>query len=604
MNKILSMLAIMTSAAVLTGCDEYDHIYDEDCASVVRFDKFGEQIVKISPKKVVSHEVKLLRSGHDISRPMKAHVSVMTGEEWQKYAESYGMQSYNPIPAGCFTLGDAGDGESTAVDFKGNEKASVFTVNLDGGKIAAYEAQLLADNEIYADEDPVMCLPVRVVLADDGAVNNERKDMVINVMLGGFGGIETTADFMNFASAVNKGKRYDRWTNDAGEVELLADIDLSGVTDWTPIGSVSNDGYSTSTPFSSINPFKGVFDGKGHCIKGLKVKYDVTGRLVYGIFGAVENAIIRNVNIGDSNGSETWEFTGKAPDSSTFGTLAGFARNSTFTNCNNYVNINFNADKNNNKPVMIGGIVGTITNCTIGGATAADGCTNYGDIHTGHLSCLKSSQTSLLQGGIVGLTSFTDNNYLSYCVNRGHLSSPSGRTGGMVGSLSKGNLYRCDNYGTIEDDLVGQHKDLPKEVTFAYKRMGGMIGGTADLRGLPAFSVTECTNYGNVLSHLGCRAGGMVGHCQMQLIGCRNAGVILSDFHIEAGKPTYRHGPAWLAGWAGVTTDTFTNARGCVRGGRVGEYSQYKDNPDSAPEATDENAFCFNYKEYDPSINK
>ena len=39
---------------------------------------------------------------------------------------------------------------------------------------------------------------------------------------------------------------------------LSADIDLSDY-DWTPIGNASN-------------PFKGNFDGRGHCVNGLKVK--------------------------------------------------------------------------------------------------------------------------------------------------------------------------------------------------------------------------------------------------------------------------------------------------------------------------------------------
>ncbi len=596
------MLAIMAGMVVLTGCDEYDYMYDADCASVVRFEEYGEQKAKVPSVGVAKHEVKLLRSGHDISQPMQAYVRVMTDAEWVKYVENYNLDGYNRVPDNCFTLGDTAT-DSLAVEFSENQKAQVFTVNFNGAKVAAYENELMDKQPADAD-NPVMCLPVRVTFAEGGSINNERKDFIIKVTMLGVGGIETTADFLQFANKVNQGKSYERWTNEAGEVALLADIDLSGVDEWTPIGAVSNDGYSTTTPFAAVNPFKGVFNGNGHCIKGLKINQDLTGKLVYAVFGSVENATIKNVTIGDKNGSETWEFTGTAPKSSTFATLVGFAKNSVITNCHNYVNVNFNADCLSNNPVMLGGIVGTIMSSTVGGDSPADGCVNYGDIHIGRLTNLKMSQTSMLQGGIVGLTSLADDNYLKYCVNRGYLSSPSGRTGGIAGSITRANLYRCDNYGTIEDDRIGQHAALTIETTRAYKRMGGIAGGTDDMRTLPKFSVTECVNYGNVLSHLGCRAAGMIAHCQMQLIGCRNAGVILSDFSIESGKPTYRHGPGWLAGWAGVNTDTFKNAKDCVRGGRVGDYSLYKDNPDSAPEATDENAFCFNYQEYDPSLNK
>ena len=39
-------------------------------------------------------------------------------------------------------------------------------------------------------------------------------------------------------------------------------------------------------------------------------------------------------------------------------------------------------------------------------------------------------------------------------------------------------------------------------------------------------------------------------------------------------------------------------------GGKVGDFTQYKDNPDSAPDATVDNAFSYKNAEYfDPSIN-
>ena len=50
-------------------------------------------------------------------------------------------------------------------------------------------------------------------------------------------GIATGADLVAFAKAVNAGGSTSRWENASGEVVLLNDIDLSGLTEWTPIGA-------------------------------------------------------------------------------------------------------------------------------------------------------------------------------------------------------------------------------------------------------------------------------------------------------------------------------------------------------------------------------
>ncbi len=76
-------------------------------------------------------------------------------------------------------------------------------------------------------------------------------------------------------------------------VKLTADIDLGGQSKdakWTPIGKGA--GYS-------FVPFKGTFDGDGHVISGMDVDAEYAG-----LFGAVENATIRNVIVrGTVNGT-------------------------------------------------------------------------------------------------------------------------------------------------------------------------------------------------------------------------------------------------------------------------------------------------------------
>ena len=64
------------------------------------------------------------------------------------------------------------------------------------------------------------------------------------------------------------------------------------------------------------------------------------------------------------------------------------------------------------------------------------------------------------------------------------------------------------------------------------------------------------------------------------------------------------HGPGWACGYSSKSTDTWTNVSACTMGGKVGDFSQYRDNPESAPDATVDNAFSYKNDEYfDPSIN-
>lgn len=73
--------------------------------------------------------------------------------------------------------------------------------------------------------------------------------------------------------------------NMAGNFTLENDIDMTGV-DFTPIGIEGN---------TSVAKFTGIFDGKGHIIKGLK--YDNADKGEVGLFSQTENATITNLGI-------------------------------------------------------------------------------------------------------------------------------------------------------------------------------------------------------------------------------------------------------------------------------------------------------------------
>ena len=82
--------------------------------------------------------------------------------------------------------------------------------------------------------------------------------------------IYTAADLANISNDLS------------GVYYLQNDIDLSGYTNWTPIGTGNDNGQY----------FNGVFDGQGHTISGLTMSGD--GYTYSGLFG-VSRGIIRNV---------------------------------------------------------------------------------------------------------------------------------------------------------------------------------------------------------------------------------------------------------------------------------------------------------------------
>ena len=417
------------------------------------------------------------------------------------------------------------------------------------------------------------------------------------------GGISTAADLVNFAKAVNNGTSTSRWQNEAGEIVLLNDIDMSSVSGWTPIGDIDASNYTTAEPYIAVHPFSGTFNGQGYAIKNLDASANLTnGRLSYGLFGSIENATVKNLVLGDAGTTVTWTMSGTAPKYTVIAPLVCFAKKSVIEACTNYYNVDFTADNKAGEFVALSGLTGVILSATIGGESKAQGCVNRGFVRTGAISNTANGGTGMQTAGICAFMSKAEGGKLNYCTNYGDISCPTGRTGGIVATLMYGNLYNCENRGTIEDDKVGQYAGKEASTTYNYKRMGGIVGGTDDLKTKPEYTVESCTNHGNVMTHLSVRTGGIIGHSNIQIIGCVNKGAVLGDVFTE-GNGTNRHGPGWLCGYSGASTATWTNCKACVCGGYVGDYSQYKDDPTSAPDATNGNAFCHANQNFDPSIN-
>ena len=409
----------------------------------------------------------------------------------------------------------------------------------------------------------------------------------------GQGGISNAADLLAFANAVNAGAGTSRWQDETGAVILNNDIDMSEITTWTPIGKVES-GHTT------VNPFTGVFDGKGFAIKNLRANFTIgmESNLGYGLFGAIQNATIRNLKVGSEDSENQFSISGTAVSGITIGGIAGYSENSVIEACSNYVNIAFEAEDPAGILVSLGGITGTLNGGTLGGEKKVYATINYGNVYTGKIANEANGGTGMQVAGICGYMLKITPALLNYCINYGDVSAPTGRGGGLVATADLGVISNCENYGTVEDDKVGQYQGVPAELTYNVKRQGGLVGALTQDK----VSLEYCTNHGDVYSHLSCRTGGFVGHNTGVIIGCVNKGTILADTYTE-GNGVNKHGAGWACGYSKASSGEYINVKGCAKGGRVGDFSTYKGNPAGAPEATDNNAFSHKPETYDPSIN-
>ena len=109
--------------------------------------------------------------------------------------------------------------------------------------------------------------------------------------------IATAAELAAFAEAVDGGDTFAGKT-----VALGADIDLSGVANWNPIGieKGSNGKFGTYTETDSV--FAGTFDGRMHTVKGMTVTGSYTEPANVGLFSALnKTAVVKNLLIEDAD---------------------------------------------------------------------------------------------------------------------------------------------------------------------------------------------------------------------------------------------------------------------------------------------------------------
>lgn len=403
----------------------------------------------------------------------------------------------------------------------------------------------------------------------DGVDNVIIKPLSFTAILGAPTGIRNAEDLRNFAISFNRGGNIDKYVLD-GEVKLVSDIDMSGV-DWSDLSIGGKVIPSTTSTNTAVNytaesvVFERTFNGAGFTIKNIDWVFNVAdGNISHGLFSLLGNeAVVKDLTL---SGKITVK--GNAPQGATVGAFAGYSEG-TVTNCVNNVNIHFEGDCADNIAVNIGGIAGSLNNGSI------IECVNNGALTCAALTNTKANTNgSMHQGGIAGFTA--GKALIDKCVNNGGISSPTGRCGGLVGAMLAGTLSNSTNKGLVQDDVNGTQPSG----SHGNKRLGGLAGGTTG-----DASIDKCVNEGNVFSQLGCRTGGFAGHNEGPITDCENKGIILSDMIVVG---TANHGAGWACGY----NKDVTGILNCTMGGKVGDYSVYKNNPGSAPAATYKNAVC------------
>lgn len=299
--------------------------------------------------------------------------------------------------------------------------------------------------------------------------------------------IENPSQLRRMAYVVNEynagNLRADNIDYSKAYYKLTADIDMTGLTDWEPIGSSP---CTTDLQMPENDIFSGSFDGDGHSIKGFSLLHrSTTPNCAYGLFGILGSATISNLEI---EADIHLYCSADRGESIALGALAGVAHGATISNCSFSGKCLAEYD---NEPgaTMVGGIVGalnlgTIQNCTAtiheenillayGDSPQVGGIVGYGSagditgceaiiegelaakVRTTHTGADIIQGTSAIVGGIAGASFGADISGCTATIS-GVLSAASvtgneglGETayaGGIVGTNGADALAACTAY--------------------------------------------------------------------------------------------------------------------------------------------------------------
>ena len=266
---------------------------------------------------------------------------------------------------------------------------------------------------------------------------------------------------------------------------LAADIDLSDY-DWTPIGNATY-------------PFKGNFDGRGHCVNGLKVMKveTVSGAAYAGLFGYASVGILRNLGVRLADAGIQANSTG---GSAYAGGIAGYAHN--IFNCyvvgEGTIGASFSGMGNN---IYAGGIVGylddngLLTNCyaTVNVKVEPKGIVNVGGI-VGYGSSNSTISCTYATGDVetgTGAKFYYAGGICGYLRNEGTLTNSLAVNGRITG----GNSFTNRIVGNKESNstLTGNYASPEIQVNGSFVSNGAKDNENGD-------PDVDLDNFGSVLT--------------------------------------------------------------------------------------------------------
>lgn len=300
---------------------------------------------------------------------------------------------------------------------------------------------------------------------------------------------------------VNAGKTF------AGKsVYLDSDIFINADADYENWISTEPDNIWTGIG-SSAYPFNGTFDGQNHSVYGL---YSISS----GLFGVVQNAVIKNIDVQHSVMSSKNDI----------GMICSKAINSKISNCD--VSGYIDASASGTNVANVGGICGYLQYGTI------TNCNNY---------CQFTSTGNVITGGICGTASPADSAVVFQimdCNNYGQITAEgiSSYAGGILGYspfnisvAAESIIARCSNFGEINANdaggICGRYYFQREDFTGRIRRLvisncanSGMVcgvnaGGLLGYSYTPVVSMIPCIeNSYNVGKIVGTTKGSLVGY--------------------------------------------------------------------------------------------
>ena len=248
--------------------------------------------------------------------------------------------------------------------------------------------------------------------------------------------LNTAQDLAGLSYLVQNGNQFKGKT-----IKLGSNINLSGKL-WHPIG------YKNG---SSTTLFAGTFNGMGYKISGITVERIEYGQELFGFFGQVEGATIKNVTLS----GHIWAYP-RFSDSNTHQVYVGgataFATSGcTFEHCTSYIDIRYSKytrDYGSVSTTYCGGLIGRCGQNRSSNTTYVKDCYHEGDIYC------------------------ADNPDMTYYY---YVATPV--VGGLIGSISEVEVERCGSYSSSIYAGVPYSTKIRNNM-----HVGGLVGNSYDSR--------------------------------------------------------------------------------------------------------------------------